>query len=73
LASNGLTPALNAYSQYYWSNVSRDHNLYALEEYGTSSSNETYTILYGSMNGGASTTIASIGGTELEVAGWTTM
>ena len=73
LASNGLTPALNAYSQYYWSNVSRDHNLYALEEYGTSGSNATYTILYGSMNGGASTTIASIGGTELEVAGWTTM
>ncbi|HLQ10730.1 MAG TPA: protein kinase [Ktedonobacteraceae bacterium] len=73
LASNGLTPALNAYSQYYWSNVSRDQSLYALEEYGTSGSNATYTILYGSMNGGASTTIASIGGTELEVAGWTTM
>ena len=73
LASNGLTPALNAYSQYYWSNVSRDQSLYALEEYGTSGSNATYTILYGSMNGGASHTIANISGTELEVAGWTTM
>ncbi|HEX6778247.1 MAG TPA: protein kinase, partial [Ktedonobacterales bacterium] len=73
-ASNGLTPALTSYSQYYWSNVSRDRNLYALEEYGTNGSNASYTLLYGSMNGGASNTFASISdGTELEVAGWTTM
>ena len=74
LAGNGLTPALNSYSQYYWSNVSRDRNLYALEEYGSNGPNASYTLLYGSMNGGASNTFASISdGTQLEVAGWTTM
>jgi len=73
-ASNGLTPTLNLYSQYFWSNVSRDRNLYALEESGVQGSNFSYTILYGSMNGGASNIIASISdGTELEVIGWTTM
>jgi eukaryotic-like serine/threonine-protein kinase len=73
-AGNGLTCALNSYSQYYWSNVSRDRNLYALEEYGTQGSNSSFTILYGSMNGGTPNTIASISdGTELEVAGWATM
>ena len=73
-AGNSLTPALNSYSQYYWSNVSRDRNLYALEEYGSNGPNTSYTLLYGSMNGGASNTFASISdGTELEVIGWTTM
>jgi eukaryotic-like serine/threonine-protein kinase len=73
-AGNGLIPVLNSTSQYYWSNVSRDHSLYALEEYGSQGAHASYTILYGSMNGGAPNTIASISdGTELEVTGWTTM
>ena len=71
---NGLTPSLNLYSQYFWSNVSRDSSLYSLEESGPSGSNFRYVILYGSMNGGAPITIADIAdGTQLEVAGWTTM
>ena len=73
-AGNGLICALNNYSQYYWSNVSRDGNLYALAEIGSQGSNTSYTLLYGSMSGGASHTIASISdGTELEIAGWTTL
>ena len=70
----GLTPNLNLYSQYFWSNVSRDDNLYALEESGVSGSNVRYVILYGSMNGGTPQKIADIAdGTQLEIAGWTTM
>ena len=65
-AGNGLFCNLNLYSQYYWSNVSRDGNLYALQESGAQGSNFNYTLLYGSMNGGAPNTIASISnGTEL--------
>ncbi|HEY6542232.1 MAG TPA: hypothetical protein VIZ18_14915, partial [Ktedonobacteraceae bacterium] len=71
---NGLTPDLNLYSQYFWSNVSRDGNLYALGESGPQGSNFRYVVLYGSMNGGAPISIADIAdGTQLEVAGWTTM
>ena len=71
---NGLFPGLNLYSQYFWSNVSRDGNLYALEESGTQGSNFRYVLLYGSMNGGTPHSIADIAdGTQLEIAGWTTM
>lgn len=66
----GQTSELNSYSQYYWANVSRDQSLYALT---TITSNNVYSIAYGSISGGASTTIASIGeGTTLAFAGWTT-
>ena len=71
---NGLNPNLNLYSQYFWSNVSRDGSLYALGESGPAGSNFRYVIQYGSMNGGAPNKIADIAdGTQLEVAGWTTM
>lgn len=73
-AGNGLSPTLNLYSQYFWSNVSRDHSLYALEESGVQGSNFRYRLLYGSMNGGAPNSIADISdGTELEIIGWTTL
>jgi len=73
-AGNGLTPGLNLYSQYFWSNVSRDGSLYALEESGTLGSNFRYVLMYGSMNGGTPIGIADIAdGTQLEIAGWTTM
>ena len=71
---NGLYPNFSLYSQYFWSNVSRDGSLYALEESGTQGSNFRYVLLYGSMNGGATHTFADIAdGTQLEIAGWTTM
>jgi hypothetical protein len=65
----GETSNLNLFSQYIWSNVSRDGSLYALET--VNSYTGTYTLLYGSLNGGTPTTIASISGTALEIAGWT--
>jgi eukaryotic-like serine/threonine-protein kinase len=67
------TVGLNRYSQYFWSNVSRDGSLYALESYAQGQ-NTTYTLYYGSMNGGAAQSFAAISdGTELEITGWTTM
>ena len=65
---------LNAYSQFSWSNVSRDASMYVLEDYSSSGGNTTYTLLYGPMSGGPTRTLASIGdGTVLKIIGWTTM
>ena len=62
---------LNAYSQYFWSNVSRDETLYALRLVNLS--NNTYTLEFGPVNGGAPTVFASISdGTAMSIAGWTT-
>jgi eukaryotic-like serine/threonine-protein kinase len=67
----GETSNLNSFSQYFWSNVSRDGKMYALEM--SNFSTGTYTLMFGSLNGGAPTTFASISGTVLEIAGWTKM
>ena len=73
LASNnsGETSNLNLFSQYFWSNVSRDSKLYALEM--SSFSTSRYTLMFGSLNGGKPTTFADITGTVMEIAGWTKM
>ncbi len=63
---------INQYSQYTWSNVSRDGSLYVLQSYNPST--PASAMLFGSMNGGTPTTFASISdGTMLETVGWTTM
>ncbi len=71
LTSNnaGETSNLNSFSQYTWSNVSRDGSMYALEISNFSTS--TYTLIYGSLNGGTPTSFASSPRTVLEIAGWT--
>jgi hypothetical protein len=62
---------LNSATQFPWSNVSRDNNLYALQ---TISASHVFTLEYGSLSGGAPTVFASLGdGTDMEIAGWTTM
>jgi hypothetical protein len=68
---NGEVGILNQFSQYFWSNLSRDGGMYALQV--TNYSSNTYTLLFGSLKGGSSTTFASISGTQLEIAGWTTL
>ena len=72
LNNSGETSTLNLFSQYFWSNVSRDNKLYAI---GMSSfSTNRYTLMFGSLNGGTPTTFADISdGTVLEIAGWTRM
>ena len=64
--------SLCLYSQYAWSNVSRDSTMYALESY--QSSTNTYALYYGALSGSQPTPFASISdGTQLFLAGWTTM
>ncbi|MGH2506946.1 MAG: protein kinase domain-containing protein, partial [Ktedonobacteraceae bacterium] len=67
----GQASTLNMFSQYFWSNVSRDSSLYALQT-TLPGPNFAYALTYGSLNGGPPTTFASITGTTLEIAGWTT-
>lgn len=62
--------SLNTESQFPWSNASRDSQLYALQI----STAHTFTLEYGSLNGGSPNIFASISdGTVLSIAGWTTM
>lgn len=64
--------SLNSFTQYPWSNVSRDGSLYAL--FHSSADGKTLTLYYGSMNGGTPTIIASnSSATSLAVVGWTTV
>ncbi|GAC1381441.1 MAG: hypothetical protein NVSMB33_08160 [Ktedonobacteraceae bacterium] len=63
---------LNTFSQYPWSDVSRDGSMYALQQ--SNDASHTYNILFGSMSGGTPTTATSINdGTQLATVGWTTM
>lgn len=72
---NGTDPTLglNHYTQYPWSNFSRDGSMYSLEEVTVQNGNVINSLLIGSLNGGNPTSFASISGTELEIVGWTTM
>jgi hypothetical protein len=69
--NSGETSNLNLFSQYFWSNVSRDGKLYALEM--SNFSTGRYTLMFGSLNGGTPTTFADLSGNILEIAGWTKM
>ena len=63
---------LNQYSQYPWSNISRDGNDYVLQ----STSGKNATLIYGSLSGGATVTIASVSilqGMQMAMVGWTTL
>src|SRR5579883_647648 len=71
---NGVFSEMNLYSQYFWSNVSRDLTLYAAENISAQGQRTSYTLFYGSLNGGSPNQFASISdGTALEIVGWTTL
>ncbi len=60
------------YTQYPWSNVSRNGSMFALQH--NSANGQTQSLLFGSLNGESSSTFASISdGTQLSIVGWTTM
>ena len=63
---------LNQFTQFPWSNVSRDGSRYVLLVTSGTTSN-TYTLEYGSLSGGTPIVFASITGVPLAVVGWTTM
>lgn len=81
VGANGFNPVrltgtgnqLNQFSQFPWSNVSRNGSQYVLGIVSGSPSTPTYTLEYGSMNGGAPFVFASITNVQLLVVGWTTM
>jgi hypothetical protein len=70
-----LTPSgeLNQFTQFPWSNVSRDGSKYVLQIINSSSSSTTYTLEYGSLSGGSPVVFASITNVQLATVGWTTM
>ena len=68
---SGGPSLLCLYTQYPWSNVSRDGGLVALQH--NTANGQTESLLFVSINGGTPTTFASISGTQLAIVGWTTM
>jgi hypothetical protein len=69
---SGGPSLLCQFTQYPWSNVSRDGSMFAIQQ--NTANGQTQSLLYGSLSGGSSTTFASIsGGTQLSIVGWTTM
>ncbi|MFL5654608.1 MAG: hypothetical protein ACJ8CB_10575 [Ktedonobacteraceae bacterium] len=60
---------LNQFTQFPWSNVSRDGSRYVL----LVTSGTTSTLEYGSLSGGTPVVFASITGVQLAAVGWTTM
>ena len=63
----------NQFTQFPWSNVSRDSTKYALQIVSSTASSTTYTLEYGSLSGGSPIVFASITGVQLATVGWTTM
>ncbi|HEX7735360.1 MAG TPA: protein kinase [Ktedonobacteraceae bacterium] len=61
---------LNSFSQYYWSNVSRDHTMYALATTKQHGSSTEYIISYGQLGGGTPTPFVDYN-QYMAVAGWT--
>ncbi len=60
------------FTQYPWSNVSRDGSMFAIQQ--NTANGQTQSLLFGSLSGGSPTTFASIsGGTQLSIVGWTIM
>jgi hypothetical protein len=70
-----LTPSgdFNQFTQFPWSNVSRDSTKYVLQIISSSPPNTTYTLEYGSLSGGSPTVFASITNVQLATVGWTRM
>jgi eukaryotic-like serine/threonine-protein kinase len=70
----GQSSFFNSSSQFPWSNVSRNGNLYGLEVIGTKGG-LTFTLEVGPISGGSPRAFASVSGFQitLTIAGWTTM
>jgi len=71
-ASNGTIYNLNVYTQFPWSNVSRDSSLYSLQT-TTNNGSKLQTLDYASLNGGAPIQFAYTTTGSVDIVGWTTM
>lgn len=70
--SNGTTYNLNVFTQFPWSNISRDGSLYSLQTTTNNGSN-LQTLDYASLNGGAPIQFAYTAIGSVDIVGWTTM
>jgi hypothetical protein len=64
---------LNPYTQFPWSNVSRNGNLYSFQAQAFIGNTNTQTLRLGSFNGGPPKVFASTSQGSLAMVGWTTM
>jgi len=73
--SAGDESNFNQFTQYPWSNVSVDGSLYALQVTDIQSKNPITNLVFGSLDGGPTTTFAfaNVNAGTVEVAGWTLM
>jgi hypothetical protein len=71
-ASNGITYSLNVFTQFPWSNISRDGSLYSLQT-TTNNGSRQQTLDYASLNGGAPIQFAYTSTGSVDIVGWTTM
>ncbi len=71
-ASNGTIYNLNVYTQFPWSNVSRDSSLYSLQT-TTNNGSKLQTLDYASLNGGTPIQFAYTTTGSVDIVGWTTM
>jgi hypothetical protein len=70
LPQNATTYHMNVYTQFPWSNVSRDGSMYTLQ---TSNQNTTLqTLVYGSLKGGNPIQFAYVSRGSVDIVGWTT-
>jgi serine/threonine protein kinase len=65
------TQSLCLFTQYAWSNLSRDGKMYALQSLDPATA--TYNMYYGSLTDTTPTQFAGISNTELHLAGWTSI
>ena len=71
---NGTGALFNKIAQFPWSNFSRDSSLYGIWTETSHGLTTTNSLLAGSLQGGAPTTIesADAAGEQLAIVGWTT-
>jgi len=68
-STTGQSFQLNSYTQYPWSNLSRDGNWYSFQNVTSSG----VSLMFAPLSGGAPTVFASTASDNVAIAGWTTM
>lgn len=70
LPKNGTTYTMNVFTQFPWSNLSRDGSMYTLQT--TNNNSSLQTLVFGSLKGGNPTQFAYTSRGSVDIAGWTT-
>ena len=70
LPKNATTYNMNVYTQFPWSNVSREDGMYTLQT--TNQNNMLQTLVFGSLKGGNPTQFAYTSRGSVDIVGWTT-